>query len=136
MFLYFLFFFFYYYYFYLQFKCCPTSWSPFRKPPIPSLLPFASPPTHPLLPHCSSIPLQWGLKSPQDQEHPLPLMSDKAILCYIYSDAAIGPSMYICSMYTLFGWWFSPWKLWGFLLVDIVVLPMGCNTLQLLRSFT
>ena len=22
-------------------------------------------------------------------------------------------------------WWFSPWELWGFWLVDIVVLPMG-----------
>jgi hypothetical protein len=30
----------------------------------------------------------------------------------------------------LFGWWFSPWELWGVWLVDIVVLPMGCRHLQ------
>ena len=28
----------------------------------------------------------------------------------------------------LFGWWFSPWELWGVWLVDIVVLPMGLQT--------
>ena len=30
----------------------------------------------------------------------------------------------------LFGWWFSPWELWGvgFWLVDIVVLPIGLQT--------
>ena len=45
----------------------------------------APPPTHPLPPHLSSIPLCWGIKPPQDQEPPLPLMPDKAILCYICS---------------------------------------------------
>jgi hypothetical protein len=30
----------------------------------------------------------------------------------------------------LFGWWFSPWKLLGVWLVDIVVLPMGLQTLS------
>jgi hypothetical protein len=28
----------------------------------------------------------------------------------------------------LFGWWFSPWELWGVWLVDIIVLPMGFQT--------
>jgi hypothetical protein len=28
----------------------------------------------------------------------------------------------------LLGWWFSIWELWGFWLVDIVVLPMGLET--------
>jgi len=28
----------------------------------------------------------------------------------------------------LFDWWFSPWELWGFWLVDIVVFPMGLQT--------
>jgi hypothetical protein len=27
-----------------------------------------------------------------------------------------------------FGWWFSPWELWGYLLVHIAVLPMGLQT--------
>jgi hypothetical protein len=40
-------------------------------------------PTHPLLCHHSSIPLFWDIILPQDQELPLPLMSDKAIFCYI-----------------------------------------------------
>ena len=43
----------------------------------------APPPTKLLLPHHSSIPLCWGIKSPQDQGPPLPLLSGKAILCYI-----------------------------------------------------
>jgi hypothetical protein len=33
-----------------------------------------------------------------------------------------------------FGWWFSPWELWGVWLVDIVVLPMGLHTLSLLSN--
>jgi hypothetical protein len=28
----------------------------------------------------------------------------------------------------LFGWWFSPWKLWGYWLGHIVVPPMGLQT--------
>jgi hypothetical protein len=28
----------------------------------------------------------------------------------------------------LFGWWFSPWELWGYSLVHIVVPPMGLQT--------
>jgi hypothetical protein len=28
----------------------------------------------------------------------------------------------------IFGWWHSPWKLWGYLLVHIVVPPMGLQT--------
>ena len=51
--------------------------SPLFPPPL--LYEGAPPPTHPFLPHCSSIPLCWGTKPPQDQGPPLPLMSDKAI---------------------------------------------------------
>ena len=29
-----------------------------------------------------------------------------------------------------FGWWFSFWELWGVWLVDIIVLPMGLQTLS------
>ena len=42
------------------------------------------PPTHLFLTLCSIIPLNWGIKPPQDQEPPLPLISDKVILCYIF----------------------------------------------------
>jgi hypothetical protein len=34
----------------------------------------------------------------------------------------MGPSM------ILFGWWFSPWELWGYWLVNIVFPPMGLQT--------
>jgi hypothetical protein len=73
----------------LHFKLYPHSQVPLSKPhiPFPLLLPFflhegAPPPNHPLLPLYSSIQLHWGIKH-QDQEPPLPLMSDKIILCYI-----------------------------------------------------
>ena len=36
---------------------------------------------------------------------PLPLMSDKAILCYI---CIWSPG----SLHVYSGWWFSPWELW------------------------
>ena len=76
------------YFIYLHFKCYPCSWFPLHKPPTP-FPPHCScegayAPT-PLPFHFSSIPLHWGIKSPQDQGPPLPLMSDKAVLCYICS---------------------------------------------------
>jgi hypothetical protein len=43
------------------------------------------PPTHPFPPHRTNILLYWGIKPPQDQGPPLPLMRDKAILCCICS---------------------------------------------------
>lgn len=52
----------------------------------------APPPTHPLPPNHSSIPLRWDIKSPQDPGPPLPLMSNKVILCYIC--ICMDPSMY------------------------------------------
>jgi hypothetical protein len=50
-----------------------------------SLLPiWRCSPTHPPSPTPSSrIPLLWGTKFPQDQGPPLPLLSGKAILCYM-----------------------------------------------------
>jgi hypothetical protein len=32
--------------------------------------------------------------------------------------------------YIPFGWWFSPWELWGYWLVHIVVPPVGLQTLS------
>lgn len=48
-------------------------------PTLPLFFPLclyegSPPPTHPLLPHCSSIPLCWGIKPPQEKGPPFPLM--------------------------------------------------------------
>ena len=63
----------------------PFPVSPLELPhPSPFLLCLfesAPPTTDPFRPHCSSIPLHWGIKPPQDQELPLTLMPDKAIIC-------------------------------------------------------
>jgi hypothetical protein len=96
---------------------------PLHKPHIPSPFPFlyegVPPPAHPLLPQCSSIPLPW--EPPQNQGAPLPVMPDKAILCYICSWSQWVPTSILSD------WWFSPWELWGVWLVDIV-LPLGLQT--------
>jgi hypothetical protein len=59
--------------------------SSYNLPLLPPLCLYEGPPetTHLLQPHPSSIPLHWGIKLPQEQGPSLPLISDKAILCYI-----------------------------------------------------
>jgi len=53
--------------------------------PLPLLLRMLThPPTPSCLPH-PGIPLHWGIKPSQEQGPPLPVMSDKAILCNICS---------------------------------------------------
>ena len=47
-----------------------------------SPLPSPCSPTHPLLLPCHGIPLHWGIEPSQGQGPLLPLMSNKAILCY------------------------------------------------------
>jgi hypothetical protein len=70
------------YFLYLNFKyyilTCPPSLSPCFYNSTP-------PPTHPLPPPCPGIPLHWGIKPSQDQGPLLPLMPNKAILCYMCS---------------------------------------------------
>jgi hypothetical protein len=105
----------------------------FQKPPIPS--PFPSfyegvpPPTHPFLPPSPGIPQHWGIKPSEDLGPLLPLISDKAILCYIY-----GWSHGFLKVYSLVGgldpgssrssgWLILFFILWGF------------KALQLLQSF-
>ena len=64
--------------------------SPLENPipfPSPCLYESAPLPMHPLLPSCPGIPLYWSIKPPQDQEPLLPLISNKAILCYICSQS-------------------------------------------------
>ena len=50
-----------------------------------SLFPSENPPFHPLPLPGPSVPLHWRIKPSQDQGHLLPLMTNKAILCYISS---------------------------------------------------
>ena len=50
---------------------------------LPCFYEGAPPPVHTLPPHCPSIPLHWGTNPSYVQGAPLPLMLDKAILCYI-----------------------------------------------------
>ena len=60
--------------------------SPLQFPPYspPFCLYECTPPTIPLSwPHHFSIPFLWEIKTPKNQGPPLPLMSDKAILCYM-----------------------------------------------------
>jgi hypothetical protein len=52
---------------------------------------------HPLnLSHLTILasPLRWGIEPAQDQEHPLPLISDNVILYYIYVSGAMDSSIY------------------------------------------
>jgi hypothetical protein len=100
----------------------PSKTPPHQKSPIPSPSPCfyeGVPPPPPTPPPHHGIPIRWGIEPSQDQESLLLLMPDKAILCYIYS---WGHGL------LQFGWWFSPWELWGVWLVDIVVLPIGLQT--------
>jgi hypothetical protein len=75
--------FFYWILFYLQFKCYPLSQFPLNPHSIPPAFLRVSPIHPPLPPPCPQIPLQWGIKSLQDQGPLLPLMPNKAVLCYI-----------------------------------------------------
>jgi hypothetical protein len=50
---------------------------------------FSHPPIHPLLPHCPTLAHQASIGTRVS----LLLMSDKAILCYIYATEAMGPCM-------------------------------------------
>ena len=52
-----------------------------ENPLSPPLSPCS--PTHPLLLHCPGIPLHCGIKSSQGQGPLLPLISNKAVFCYI-----------------------------------------------------
>jgi hypothetical protein len=75
--------------FYLHFKCYPSYWfslqiSPILVPLLPaSMRVFLHRPTYSHL-TALAIPLYWSIMPSQDQGPPLPLLSDKAILCYIY----------------------------------------------------
>jgi hypothetical protein len=79
--------------------------------PSPPPCPFSSlslrgySPKHP--PDLASITVLWGIKSLQDQTHPLPQRPDKAVLGYI---CIRGPRISPCLP---FHWWLSLWELGG-----------------------
>ena len=54
-------------------------------PPSPSLYDGAPSCAHPHVPQYPSIPISWVIQPPQDQEAPLPVMPDNAVLWYISS---------------------------------------------------
>jgi hypothetical protein len=89
-------------------------------PPPASGRGFLHPPTHSHIPALHSPNLGAYIKPSYHQGSLLPLMPDKANLCYICSGSH--GSLHV---YVLFGWWFNPWEFWGVRVVDIVVLPMG-----------
>jgi hypothetical protein len=118
---------------YLHFKCYPlpgfSSANPLSSPSLPCFYEQVPPSTHPLPPHHSSISLHWGIESLQDQGPPLPLMPDKAILCYICSWSYGSLHVYslagglVPGSSRESGWLILLFFLWG------------CKPLQLLQSF-
>jgi hypothetical protein len=98
-------------------------------PPSPLCLYKGVSPTNPLLPHCPRIPLLWGIKPPQDQGPPLPLMSDKTILYYICSWSHV--SLHV---YSLVGG-LVPGNIRGSGWLILLVFLQGCNSIHLLQFF-
>ena len=85
--------------------------------------------THPILTSCPGIPLQWGIQPSQDQGPLLPLMPNKAIICYIccWGHGYVHLYSLICGLVPG-----SSVVVW---LVDIVVLPVGLQTPSAPSSF-
>ena len=119
------------YFLYLHFKCYPLAQSPSvnplsHPPPFASMRVFPHPPSLPLPPPHLGIFLNWGIEPSQEQGPLLPLVTNKAILCYIYGWSHV---------YSLVGGLISGrFDLGAFGLVDII-LPMGYKPLQLPQSF-
>ena len=97
--------------------CYPSSNAPSHiyslSPPL-CLYESTPPLTLTFLHHYSSVPLCWGIKPPQDQGPPLPLLSATAILCYMYLESQIPPC-------TILGWWSSLWEHWVVLSAYVVL---------------
>jgi len=87
------FYFFIGYLIYLHFKCyTPSQLNPHPLPHSIPHSPFSY--NHPLPFHCPGIPLHWYIKPSQDQGPLLPLMPNKAILCYICGLSRVSPNVY------------------------------------------
>jgi hypothetical protein len=102
---------------------------PFLVSPPKTPYPILPPSAHPLPLPCAAIPLHWTIWPSQDQGPLLPLMSNKAILCYICSWSH--ESLHVYSLVGGLvprssgstGWFILFFLLWG------------CKLLQLLQSF-
>jgi hypothetical protein len=107
------------YFLYLHFKCYPLSSFPLQKPPIPSPLTLlTNPPTpvswswhSPILGHRAFTEPRTSPPIDDRQGHPLLHMQLK-------------PWVPPC---VLFGWWFSPWELWGRLVGCYCCLTLYCE---------
>ena len=82
--------FFFWYFIYLHFKRYPVSHFPSAHslfhPPSSCFYESACPLTHPLSPpHHPGILLLWGIEPLQEEGPPIPLIPDKAALCYVCS---------------------------------------------------
>ena len=100
---------------YLHLKCNPHLPSPCFYEGIP-------PPIDPLPPPCPQLPYTWvSIKPAQDQVPLPPLLLDKVLLCYIYSWSHV---------YSFVDGLVPGSSGEGVWLMDIVVLPIGLQTLS------
>jgi hypothetical protein len=107
----------------------PHPETPYLIPPPPASITVSPFPPPQLLLSCTGISLHWGIKPSQDQGTLFPLMSNKAILCYI-----CGWSHGSLHVYSLVGGGLVPGRSWGFVWLMLSFL-WGCKPLQLLHSF-
>jgi hypothetical protein len=108
------------YFIYLHFKCYPLS--KFRPPE--TLIP-SPPPSHSSF-SALAFPYTGGIEPSWDKGPLLPLMSYKAILCYIYGWSH--GSLHVYSLFSGLDLGRSGWLILLFFL-------WGCKPLQLLQSF-
>jgi hypothetical protein len=90
------------------------------KTPIPSLHPLLTNPPTPTSLSWHSPALGHGAFSGPKASPPTDVVQGHPLL-YMQLELWMPP-------YVLFCWWFSPWKLWGYWLICIVVPPMGLQT--------
>ena len=112
---------------YSHFKCYSLSCFPLKNPLSHPPSPLLTNPST-LLP-CPDIPLHWGIESSQDQGPLLPLMFNKAILCYICSWRH--ESLHV---YPVVGG-LDPGRSGGTGWFILLFLLWGCKPLQYLGSF-
>jgi hypothetical protein len=112
-------FFFFRSFLYLHFKCYSLSWFPLWKPlllPHPMLTNLPTPtswPWHsPILGHRAFTESRTSPPIDDWLGHPLLHMQLKSWV----------PPCGFC------GWWFSPWEIWGYWIIHIVVHPIGLQT--------
>jgi hypothetical protein len=109
-----------YYFLYLHFKFYPPSSFLLWKPPIPFPSPLLiSPPTPTSLSWHSPTLGHWAFTRPKAS----PPTDDQQghRLLHVLLKSWVPPCV-------LFGWWFSPWELWEYWLVHIVVPSMRLQT--------